>query len=1111
MRLGNRFGRRRGHARRTLVGSSIPLAGLVAWVAGLPLVATPALGASSVPAWKVTSLAAPTVFAAADDQINAECPAYGKRCDQFNVLVANVSAGASDGSPIVVTDTLPAGLTTKATPLEEDHETGATVWACAPEGAGSQEVSCTYTGGVVPALGQLPPLIVPVQVGAVLPDTRLTNTVTVSGGGAATVQATSRTVVEPTLQPPFGFEGFSDYLADLAGAPVTQAGAHANAFYTNIALNTVHAYSSGYYSGRLGGNSSEPAHDVKDLVFDLPFGLIGDPRALPRCPLNLLPPQTGEATFTTPPGSGCPADTRIGVVTFDILFSSYYHESFSVYNIVPEKGFPAEFAFTYVGQRVVLYASVAHTSTGYVLRVSVPGLPQAVQFVGAEVTFFGNPAVADGGPSPGAAFFRNPSECSGEPLRTTVHADSWEDPAPVGLSPNGSADLSTADFSDPQWQSTSSVLPAVQGCGALSFEPAFSFQPESAKAAVPAGYSVDLHVPQQGLTEPDSLASPDLKKAVVTLPQGVVVNPSVANGLGVCTLAQIGLDSTQSAGCPDSSKIGTVEVDTPLVDHALPGAVYLAAQNENPFHSLVALYVVVDDPQTGVVVKLPGEVKLDPVTGRLTATFDENPQVPFEDLKLAFKGGSRAPLANPQTCGTYTTTTQLTPWSSATPAEPSSNFQIDEGCAAAGFSPAFTAGTNSNQAGAFSPFSVSFSRNDSEQDLSGASVTAPPGLLGILKGVERCGEPQAAQGTCGPSSLIGHTTAAAGVGPDPVSVGGQVFLTGPYKGAPFGLSIVVPAVAGPYNLGNVVVRAAIGVDPHTAQITVNSDPLPRILDGIPLHVKLVNVTVDRSGFVFNPTSCEPLSVAGTLTSTQGTSAGVSSRFQAAGCAGLGFHPSFTVSTQAKTSKQGGASLDVKVGYPTGPQANIHSVAVTLPKQLPSRLTTIQQACTEAVFATNPASCPAGSDIGIATANTPVLAAPVTGPAYLVSHGGAAFPDLVVILQGEGVTVDLLGSIDIKKGVTSSTFASVPDVPVSAFDLVFPEGPHSALTTNLPAKVKGNLCGQKLTMPTTITGQNGAVIKQSTKIAVTGCPKAKTVKKTKKKHKQTKKGSAKKVK
>jgi hypothetical protein len=337
---------------------------------------------------------------------------------------------------------------------------------------------------------------------------------------------------------------------------------------------------------------------------------------------------------------------------------------------------------------------------------------------------------------------------------------------------------------------------------------------------------------------------------------------------------------------------------------------------------------------------------------------------------------------------------------------------------------------------------------------------------------------------------------AAGAGSHPYHVTGHVYLMGTYKGAPFSLAVVTPAVAGPYDLGTVVVRAALYIDPHTAQVRAVSDPFPSILQGIPLDVRSIALNLNRPGFTLNPTNCEAMTLTGEAISVQNQTASLSDRFQVGGCQGLLFKPSFKVSTQAKTSKRGGASLDVKVGYPKGAQANIHSVAVTLPKQLPSRLTTIQQACTEAAFAANPASCPAGSNIGTATAHTPLLSSPLTGPAFLVSHGGAAFPDVVVVLQGEGVTLDLIGSVNIKKGITSSTFGSVPDAPISSFELSLPEGPHSALAAVVPAKAKGthgginSLCGTTLTMPTTITGQNGAQIKQNTKIAVTGCPKAK---------------------
>jgi hypothetical protein len=601
---------------------------------------------------------------------------------------------------------------------------------------------------------------------------------------------------------------------------------------------------------------------------------------------------------------------------------------------------------------------------------------------------------------------------------------------------------------------------------------------------------VNIGVPQDN--DPYGLATPALKNVSLTLPAGTSISPGIANGLQGCSDEQYAAES-----CPDASKVGSVEVTTPLLPDHLTGAIYVGTPTPAQMYRLFLL--VSGD---NVTAKLTGRVEPNPVTGQVTAVFEENPQVPLSDIDVQLFGGPGAALSNPQACGPATSSAQISSYAGQS-ASPSSTFVVDSNgqggaCPASEpFGPSFSAGTTSPLAGGFSPLTLTISRTDGQQDISAITTQLPPGLLGVLKSVAPCPEPQASQGVCGSESLIGHTTVGAGGGSDPFYLGGQVFLTGPYKGAPYGLSIVVPAIAGPFNLGTVVVRASVVVDPHTAQVTVASDPLPRILDGVPVDLQTVNVTIDRAGFIFNPTNCSRLSVNGTVLSTQGVAAAVSEPFQATDCAALPFHPSFTVSTQAKTSKANGASLDVKVGSGPG-QANIAKAAVSLPIQLPSRLQTIQQACTEAAFAANPASCPAGSNIGTGTVTTPLLAGQLKGPAYLVSHGGAAFPDIVVILQGDGVTLELTGKIDIKGKVTSSAFESVPDAPVTSFELSLPEGPHSALATNIPAKTKGDLCGQSLTMPTTLTGQNGAQIKQTTKIAVVGCPKVK--KAAKKKHK-----------
>ncbi len=884
--------------------------------------------------------------------------------------------------------------------------------------------------------------------------------------GAAAAVTTSPFVFSP------GAEGFDGQFVNADGSPDTQAGSH--------------PYEMSYHVNLPGPVEGQVYPYPRDLTFDFPVGMIANPLATPtRCTETELENDFSSAGMPAPT---CPLSSQVGTVT---VAGGAPPATSPLYNMVPPPGASAEVGFDATGNASV-YAHVfggVRTGSDYGLFATTTDIDQKLYTDSVQVNLWGDPADPDhdavrGGPvEPRVTppFLTMPSACSG-PLSTTVSADSWLEP---GVFIQDSF----------QTHDASGNPVGVDGCELLDFTPSVSAQPDTAVAGAPAGLSFDMHIPQN--ENPDTLAEANLKRAGVSFPAGMTVNPAAANGLVGCSPAQVDLSGSGPAACPDASKVGTLEVNSPLVDHPLPGSVYLAEQDQNPFGSLLAVYIAVDDPATGVVIKAAGHLEADPVTGRVTATFDNLPQLPFEDLKLQLFGGPRGALVNPG-CGSYAVSTALTPWSSSNPAEPSGGFGVNQGCGAAGFVPGFTAGTVSNQAGAFSPFTLTLARQDGEQTLSGLSVKAPPGFSAILKGVERCGEPQASQGTCGAGSLIGHVTVLAGVGPDPVSVTGQVFLTGPYGGAPFGLSVVVPAAAGPFNLGTVVVRSRVQVDPHTAQVTIASDPFPTILQGIPLQIKRVNVTIDRAGFAFNPTSCEPLAVTGTVTSAQGALANVSSRFQAAGCQGLPFKPSLTVSTRGATSKHNGASLDVKYVSGTG-QANTAKVDVSLPKALPARLTTIQQACTEAAFDTNPASCPVGSDIGTATATTPVLGVPVTGPVYLVSHGGAAFPNVVAVLQGEGVTVDLIGAIDIKGRVTSAAFDTVPDVPIGTFQMTLPEGPHSGLGANLPASAKGSMCAQKLTMPTTLTAQNGTVVKQTTKIAVTGCPRAKkqTVKRKRK--------------
>ncbi len=846
----------------------------------------------------------------------------------------------------------------------------------------------------------------------------------------------------------FGVSAFDwQTTANEAGDPYSQAGGHPYAISTEIEFN--HHFDP-VWEGQL------PDRPVKDVLADLPAGLVGDPQAMAKCTSGQL------ATIESgaPASQWCPIGSQIGIVH---LNSGGVPIADPLFNMQAPANVPARFGFNFAGVLVSLDARV-RSDGDYGLSIDSKNISEGLPLIGIKVTIWGVPAdpshdqdrcllwhifaesspycTSSGlmeGPNPAGRpvvpLLTLPSRCTepGVGLEMKLRADAWTAPGVFD-------ETSFATHLPPNLPAGPGERGAplnLSGCAGVPFEPTVDTAPTSNLPDTPSGLSFALQVPSEGLENVAGIAQSDLRRAVVALPEGVAANPSSADGLGACSSTQIALHSTGDASCPENSKIGTILIETPLLEAPLAGSVYLAAPGDNPFGSLLAVYLVADGQ--GVTVKVPGKIEADPVTGRLTAVFDSIPQLPFAKLTLTLKGGPRAPLVTPAACGSTPTTSTLTGWNGKT-ANISSPYSVECTPGLGAFSPAFTAGTVNNQAGAFTPLVLSLSREDREQNLSGLNVTLPPGLSAKLAGVPLCPDTQASAGTCGEASRIGTVTATAGAGPNPYAVQGKIFLTGPYNNGPFGEVVVIPAVAGPFNLGNVIVRGSIRIDPHTAQASVISDPFPTILQGIPLRTRSVNVTLDRPGFIFNPTNCDPLSVDGTITSTQGASAAVSSHFQAANCAALPFKPTFKVATKATSSKKNGASLDVKITSGAG-QANLGKVAVTLPKQLPSWLPTIQQACPAAVFNANPASCPAGSNIGIATATTPILANPVTGPVYLVSHGGAAFPDIVMVLQGEGVTVEQVGSINIKGQVTSSAFNSIPDVPLNTFELVLPQGPH----------------------------------------------------------------------
>jgi hypothetical protein len=1010
------------------------------------------------------------------------------------ISASNLGDGEVDasGARVVLRDALPAGL--RAT------EASGRV-AGIPGFIGLRTpVGCSVVSGSLVECafeGKLPPYeTLEAQIGVEVSATAHSgevNEVSITGAGLHGASLKRPTVVGGNSTP-YGIWNYELSAFDEDGSFDTQAGSHPYSLTTTLDFN------------RTAQAPFQPALP-KDLRFALPPGLVGNPTPFPQC-------TDAQFAHNTPPlVNECPPDTAVGVASITIyepVLNGLTTIATPVFNLKPAVGEPARFGFQTLLAKVILDTSV-RTGGDYGVTVSVDNITELSSLISSQVTFWGVPGdpvhdasrgwpCLDGGiwglldpvvgeckaqgqtnPPPFASL---PTSCTG-PLQTSVSTDSW-----------ATQGLFTAPVSPP-------FEPSLDGCNRLPFEPSISVAPDGQAGSSPTGLSVGIHVPQDAILRAKGLAESNVKDTAVTLPDGVVLNPSAADGLQACSQAQIALEADVPPSCPEASKVGTVEVKSPLLPNALTGAVYLAAQEANPFGSLVALYIVAQDPVSGTLVKVAGEVKLDPVTGQLVSTFDNTPQLPFEDLSLHFFGGSRAPLGTPALCGGYATRASIAPWSGNATAEPSSEFQITSGPNGSAchdpllFDPSLAVGSTNIQAGAFTPFTTTMSREDGQQSLQGIVLHMPPGVSGLLSGVVLCGEAQANAGTCGPESLIGETIVSVGLGGNPYSVkGGKVYITGPYKGAPFGLSIVNPAKAGPYDLGQVVVRAKIEVDPVTAALTVTTDNtgpyrIPTIIDGIPLQIQHVNVLINRPGFTFNPTDCNPMSITGSLVSTEGAVQGLSVPFQVTNCATLGFKPSFKVSTSGRTSRAKGASLDVKLAYPKaafGSQANIAKVKVDLPKQLPSRLTTLQKACPDSTFDQNPAACPAASRVGTAVASTPLIPVALEGPAYFVSHGGAKFPELIVVLSGYGVTVQLHGETFIDKaGITSSTFRTIPDVPVGTFELKLPQGSNSALAAI------GNLCKSTLKMPTAFTAQNGMTLKQSTPIGVTGCPKHKAKK------------------
>jgi hypothetical protein len=887
------------------------------------------------------------------------------------------------------------------------------------------------------------------------------------------------------------------------GTPATQAGSHPFAMTIGLGVETFTT-----------AEGEVPGGEIEDLTVTQMPGFAGNPTAVPTC--------SAEDFSTREEGRpNCPDATALGYVGTEIEFTvispaeagKFFHVP--VYNLTPPPGVPARLGFVVLNVPITLDVTLSEEQP-YNLVAKLRNLPQAVLFYRSTLTLWGNPAdpahdslrgdcvgevglVTPGPVSLGKCpvgieekpFLTLPRSCNG-PLATVFAATSW-----LGESFEGSA--LTHDDAIP------SNPRGMTGCGTLGFAPHISSVPSTSQAETGSGLDFSLDIHDEGLTNPEGTANSDIKKAEVTFPEGVTINPSVGEGLGVCTPADLKretADSPPGEGCPNASKLGTVRVQTPLLSEEIGGSIFLAQQDdpqtsapgaENPFDTLIALYFVLKDPNAGVSVKLPVKVEPDPSTGRLIATLDDNPQVPFNRFEAHLRTGTRAALITPPACGTYETEAKFTPW--ANPSKPlttTSSFQIGSGvgggpCPAGGvppFHPHFEAGALNNNAGAFSPFNMRLIRSDGEQDMTKFSSVLPPGELGSLAGVGKCpdsaiavaksktGRQEQASPSCPANSLIGHTLAGAGVGGALTYVGGQIYLGGPYHGDPLSVISVTPAIAGPFDAGTVVVQLALTLNPKTAEVEVdgaNSDPIPHILKGIVLKVRDLRVYVDRPNFTLNPTSCDESSAKATLfgsyldvfSPSDDRPADLSTRYQAANCLNLGFKPSLSLSLKGGTKRGGHPGLIANY-TPRKGDANVKGLVVRLPRSAFLDQGHIRTICTRVQFAAK--ACPPAAQYGSIRAWTPLLDTPLEGPVWLRSSSHK-LPDLVFDLHGL-VDIEVATRIDSAKGGIRASLENLPDAPLSKVELRM-QGGKKGLIIN-----SRNLCGAVSKANVEYSGQNG---------------------------------------
>jgi hypothetical protein len=1061
-------------------------------VSALPTLAVSALptlaGAApaAVPAWSIQSIAAPTNFEPGDES--------GR--DNYTVFVTNSGGapteeveGTGEHVPITIVDTLPAGLAVDGVQIFLGAA-GSGFPACKVDEAGTAAiVSCEVTDALEPKTK--PALLAPgseivLKISVKVPPSvtgDLTNRVEVEGGGA---QAMSEAVGNEAsaADPPPGFEYFTTELTGPDGLPVTAADSHPYNYVTSFAANTVATEPGANGAGVTAGGN------LQEVEVALPPGLAANPTVIGRCTAQQF------MTLHVPPGGGfvneCPAESMVGLASVQQLEGEGGPGLTVIYNLVPPKGMPAQLGFQVLGLPV--YINTRLRSDGdYGVTAYLKSVTEAQRISASRITIWGTPWDASHDwlrgehiQAPALPFVRLPSSCT-NPLLSTFSFETWTRPPATA----------TASFTDA----------APTNCAAPPFGPTIEAKPTTDRADSPAGLHFDLHLPQAENEDPEGLGEADLREARVTLPDGLVVNPSSAGGKQSCTPAQVGLATAPGATpahfdlapvtCPDASKLGTVEAVAPAIDHPLKGAAYLAAQEDNPFDSLIAFYIVLEDPQTGIVVKLPARVTLDPLTGRLTTTVSESPQVPLEDFRFDFFDGPRAPLRTPMGCGTYTTQTAMTPWTAPEGAKafPASSFDVTGGphgpCPSGALDPRLSAGLAATQAGAYSPFSTRLTREDATGEFAGLTVEPPAGLTARLAGVPYCpeaaidqargrerpggGAEENAHPSCPGASQVGTVTAGAGAGPSPFFVGGRVYLAGPYKGAPISLVAVIPALAGPFDLGTVVDRVAVYVDPRSTQVRAVADPLPTIVSGIPVDTRDLRVNLDRPDFTLAPTGCEPKAVGAGVTGASGQGATVSERFQVTGCGALKFRPHLKLTLKGKTRRTGHPAVRATLTFPKGAQANTARAQVSLPHSEFLDQGNLNKVCTQPEL--NSQSCPRTSIYGHAKAWSPLLEKPLQGPVYLGVGFGYKLPALVAELDGQ-IRVLLVGKVDTgrNKGIRN-TFQMVPDAPVSRFELTLKGGPKYGLLEN-----SEDICRKPQKASVRFVGHNGKVAQYRSRIA-----------------------------